>query len=69
MMLSKMILQAFLISASLIVNGGEIRRQSGAKRNQSVNTPLMIHLSIIFLQVSAFSNSKPAKALHGELLL
>jgi hypothetical protein len=35
-----MIEQAFLISSSEMVNGGAIRKQLSAKRNQSVIKPL-----------------------------
>ena len=32
-----------------MINGGEIRRQLGANKNQSVKTPAEMHASIIFL--------------------
>jgi hypothetical protein len=49
--------QAFCICSSEIIKGGEIRKQFDANKNQSVKTPLAIHLSIIFLFVSKESNS------------
>ncbi len=55
--LSKITAQAFFISDSLMVSGGEIRRQLEENKNQSVNTPLRMQLSMILLQVSADSNS------------
>ena len=50
---AKITSQALLISRSLMVSGGAIRRQSGAKRNQSVSTPFAMHALISFLFTSA----------------
>ena len=51
------LLQASLIWFSETINGGEIRKQFGANRNQSVITPETIHVSMILLFVSKESNS------------
>ena len=50
--------QALLICCSEIMKGGEIRKQLGANKNQSVKIPLEMHASIIFLFVAKESNSK-----------
>src|SRR6266511_716316 len=50
-------LQAAWICFSEIINGGEIRRQLEANKNQSVRTPFAILASIIFLLASNESNS------------
>ena len=54
-----MMLAAFINCSSEIVNGGAMRRQCGAKKNQSVSKPFARQLSIIFLLVSKLSNSTP----------
>src|SRR5438045_9603372 len=51
-----------------MINGGQMRRQFGANKNQSVNTPFRMQLSITFLLVSSESNStashKPNERMH-----
>jgi hypothetical protein len=49
--------QAFLICSAEIINGGEMRRQLGANKNQSVSTPLAMQRSMIILFVSNVPNS------------
>lgn len=49
--------QASLISLFEIINGGEMRIQLAANKNQSVITPETIQASMIFLLVSKESNS------------
>ena len=49
--------QAFLISSFVMVSGGAMRMQWEANKNQSVNTPLAMQVSITFLLKSKFSNS------------
>src|SRR5436190_6683686 len=51
------IVHDFFICASSIAKEGEMRRQLGANKNQSVRIPCLIHSSIIFLLVSKESNS------------
>src|SRR5690606_39065295 len=49
--------QDLFISLIEIFSGGAILRQFDPKRNQSVNTPFSIALSITFLHISKLSNS------------
>ena len=46
---SKITAQALLISSSFIINGGAIRIQFDANKNQSVKMPFSIHESMIAL--------------------
>ena len=47
----RIIADDFLICSSEIINGGEIRKQLEANKNQSVKTPSAIQSSITFLFV------------------
>ena len=64
----RIISAAFFIWSLVIINGGEMRRQCGANKNQSVNTPVSIEASITFLFVSKESNSRanhnPKERMH-----
>ena len=54
------LLHAPFNSSSEIINGGAIRKHSGANKNQSVINPYSIQRSITFLFISKLSNSSDA---------